>query len=613
MWMRALQMGTMAVGLIACTKPNPIYCDGPEDCESGVCLIEVNTCIDDPTPRLMAIDVWADSGTPATAAWTPAFDPAATDYEVDVGLVLQRARVSAVPIDPMTAVMINGAAVPAGELSAPIPLGLGETVVTVVGTSPGGVTAVYTVRVARAGQIAQDVYAKASNAGANDQFGLSVAISGDTLAVGAPYESSAAIGVNGDEQDNSAFGSGAVYVFTRDGVTWTQEAFIKASNTESSDRFGESIALSGDTLAVGARYESSSATGVGGDQGNNGATQSGAVYVFTRGGTGWSQEAYIKASNSEASDEFGRSVALSGSTLAVGATREDSGANGVNGVQSDNGASGSGAVYVFVRSGGLWSQEAYVKASSSEAGDNFGISVALDVDTLAVGADGEDSSATGIDGDEANNAATGSGALYVFARSGGTWSQDAYVKASNTESDDFFGASVTLSGDTLAVSAPGEDSGVVGAQADNGAASSGAVYVFTRAGSSWSQQAYLKASNPASNDFFGPSLALFGDLLVVGALGEDSRATGVEGSQADNGAVEAGAAYLFVRGQSAWSQHAYIKASNTDAGDAFGVGIAASTDGLVIGAPFERSRATGIGGDQSDNSGVSAGAVYLFR
>ena len=178
-----------------------------------------------------------------------------------------------------------------------------------------------------------------------------------------------------------------------------------------------------------------------------------------RSGTTWTQQAYVKASNTDAGDDFGYSVALDGNTLAVGARQEASNATGIGGDDTDNSAMGRGAVYVFVRSGTSWTQQAYVKASNTEADDWFGHSVALDGDMLAVGARYEDSNATGIDGDESDNSAMDSGAVYVFARSGTTWMQQAYVKASNTGAGDWFGQSVALAGDTLAVAAIQEESG----------------------------------------------------------------------------------------------------------------------------------------------------------
>jgi len=309
------------------------------------------------------------------------------------------------------------------------------------------------------------------------------------LAAAARFEDSDATGINGDEASNFAGESGAVYVLTRSTGTWSQEAYVKASNTGAIDTFGRSVALSadGDTLGVGASGEDSDATGINGDEANNLALQGGAVYVFTRSAGLWSQQVYVKASNTGAADFFGSSVALSadGDTLGVGAVGEASSATGINGDEANNSAGESGAVYVFARSAGLWSQQVYVKASNTGAADLFGSSVALSAegDTLGVGAPSEASSATGINGSEGEDSASFSGAVYVFARSAGLWSQQAYVKASNTGAGDLFGSSAALSadGDTLAVGAPEEDSdatGINGDDASNSAGDSGAVYLY---------------------------------------------------------------------------------------------------------------------------------------
>jgi len=339
---------------------------------------------------------------------------------------------------------------------------------------------------------------------------------------------------------------------------------------------------------------------------------------------------YFKASNTDASDFFGRSVSLSsdGNTLAVGAIFEESKGTGVNGVDQDDDTSNrSGAVYVFIRSGTTWVQQAYVKASNTGASDQFGISVSLSSDgnTLAVGADREDSKGTGVNGsDQADNTITGSGAMYVFTRSGTTWVQQAYVKASNSDADDFFGYSVSLSSDsnTLAVSAVFEDSkgtGVNGSdQDDNTNSASGAVYVFTRSGTTWVQQAYVKASNTDADDFFGISVSLSsdGNTLAVGAVFEESKGTGVNGSdQDDNTNSASGAVYVFTRSGTTWVQEAYVKASNTGASDQFGVSVSLSSDGntLAVGASLEGSKGTGVNGsDQDDDTLADSGAVYVF-
>lgn len=399
----------------------------------------------------------------------------------------------------------------------------------------------------------QQAYIKASNAEAFDWFGETLALSGDTLAVSAVFESSDATGVNGDQASNLASDSGAVYVFTRDDMgVWSQQADLKASNTGSGDQFGMSLALDGNTLAVGTQTEASSATGIDGDQTDNSAANAGAVYVFTRDAADvWSQQAYIKASNTEAIDTFGASIALSGDTLAVGARLEDSAATGIYGDQSGNTAVNSGAVYVFARdASSVWSQQAYIKASNTEANDRFGNSVALSGDTLAVGAYFESSAATGANGNQADNSASGSGAVYVFTRdTTDTWFQQAYLKASNTEADDLFGSELALSRDTLAVLAAQEASastGINGAETDNSAADAGGVYLFTRdIAGVWSQQAYLKPDNIQAEEYFGGNLALSEDSLAVSAMGEDSSAQGIDGDQANDLAPGSGAAYIF--------------------------------------------------------------------
>jgi hypothetical protein len=250
----------------------------------------------------------------------------------------------------------------------------------------------------------QQAYLKASNAASGDQFGFAVALSGDgsTLAVASNFEDSGATGINGNENDESASGAGAVYVFVRNGAVWSQQAYIKASNAAEGDRFGYSLAMSddGSTLAVGAIGEDSVSTGTAGNETDNSAEQAGATYVFTRNGAAWTQQAYLKASNTQAGDMFGFCVALSGdgSTLGVCAYDEDSSAQGIDGDQSDNRSNGSGAAYILVRSGGIWRQQAYVKAANTTLQGAFGAAIALsgDGNTLAICAVDEDGLNPGV-------------------------------------------------------------------------------------------------------------------------------------------------------------------------------------------------------------------------
>jgi hypothetical protein len=539
---------------------------------------------------------------------SPAFSPEVQLYTVAVPVLTDSIQVTAAA-DPCATLTINGVAAQDG--SAVVPLSVGAAILTLTVRAPDGTTNSYTVVVVAA----PAVYFKASNTSRQGQFGFSVSVSGDTLDVGTVSDASNATGINGNQADRSAPNSGAVFVFVRRDGLWSQQAYIKASNAETSDTFGHSVSLSGDTLAVGATGESRNATGVDGNQADNSARGSGAVYVFTRSGGVWSQQAYIKASNTQSLDNFGHSLSLSGDTLAVGVPFESSSATGINGDQADNSALQAGAVYVFARSGGVWSQQAYVKASNTNAADQFGRSVAVSGDTLAVGARYEQSAATGINGNQADNSAFASGAVYVFQRSGSVWAQQAYVKASNTDKSDFFGIAVSLSGDTLAVGAPTEASsatGINGNQADNSALASGAVYVFQRSGSVWAQQAYLKASNAETGDQFGSTVSLSGDNLAVGAPYEKSQARGINGNQADNSAPGSGAVYVFARRGGAWSQKAYVKASNADSGDTFGWSVSLSDATLAVTAPYEGSSATGINGNQADNSAPQAGAVYVY-
>ncbi|MEZ5402008.1 MAG: BACON domain-containing carbohydrate-binding protein [Bryobacteraceae bacterium] len=452
------------------------------------------------------------------------------------------------------------------------------------------------------GAVTQQAYLKASNTQALDEFGRAVAISGDTAVVGAPEEDSNATGVNGTQGDNSAASAGAAYVFVRVAGTWTQQAYLKASNAHAGAAFGTSVAISGDTIVVGSPKEKTGGDGTG------------AAYVFVRSGSVWTQQATLRASNAEAGDEFGTSVAISGDTIVAGAPDESSNATGVNGPNNNN-ALISGAAYVFVRNGSTWTQQAYLKASNTGAGDVFGTAVAISGESIAVGAPGERSNATGVNGDQNDNSALSSGAVYVFTRTGVVWSQQAYLKASNTQTFDSLGASVAISGNTVIAGAPEEDSaaaGVNGNQADNTAAGSGAAYVFVRSGLAWSQQAYLKASNPNNNDFFGRSVSIDGERAAVGADWEDSDSDTINGDQNNNGANQAGAVYAFFRTGDAWSQEAYLKAFNSRVNALFGIAVSVSGSTVFVGSKWESSNATGVNGSSSNASAVGAGAAYPF-
>ncbi len=301
----------------------------------------------------------------------------------------------------------------------------------------------------------------AADGGANDQFGVSVALSGDTALIGAIFN------------DGAGSDAGAAYVFVRSGTTWTQQAKLTAADATSNEQLGISVAVSGDTALVGTTND-------------NG--RSGSAYVFVRGGTSWTQQAKLTGSDTAAADQFGISVAVAGDTALVGAFGNDVLANS------------AGSAYVFVRSGTSWTQQAELLAADGQEGDQFGVSVAVAGDTALVGANLDDDNGTD------------SGSAYVFVRSGTSWTQQAKILAADGQEGDGFGISVGLSGDTA----------VLGASTDGDlGGASGSAYVFGRSGTSWTQQAKLLAADGASADFFGNSVALSGSTALVGAPDHD--------------------------------------------------------------------------------------------
>lgn len=422
-------------------------------------------------------------------------------------------------------------------------------------------------------------------------YGRSVALSADGTTL--------AVGMAGTQSYSSA-----VYIYTLDSVGWSLQATLTSVNLESNDAYGRAIALSndGNTLVVGATFEDGSATGIGGID-NNDASGSGAAYIFSRTGAVWSSSVYVKASNAQANDNFGKSVSISGDgkTIAVGAPSEDSPATGVGGDQGDSSAgSSSGAVYIFLLTGSTWSQEAYVKALLPFRSDQFGSSVSLNGlgNSLIVGAIGEDTTETS------------SGAIYHFRKSASVWSQQQLVKADTPVQSDNFGQSLALS----------NDGNTFVAASNTG---SGTVYAFNLFSGIWIEEAIINADVTETNDRFGSSVAISadGNKFVIGAAGEDSSSTGTNippSGTADptlnNAAGDgSGAIYIFERVTTVWSQNAYVKATNTDAGDAFGSSVALSDDGktIAVGAPNERSKSPGINGDQTNNDFLGAGAVYV--
>jgi uncharacterized protein (TIGR03437 family) len=341
-----------------------------------------------------------------------------------------------------------------------------------------------------------------SDGAAKDYVGCSVSVNVDTAVIGA-------FGRNNQQ--------GSAYVLVRNGTVWTQQQELTASDGAAGDLFGHSVSVSGDTAVIGAFGRSS---------------QSGAAYVFVRSGGVWSQQQELTAPDGRASEAFGVSVSVSGDTAVIGAYNTDS---------------DRGAAYVFVRSGGVWSQQQKLTAADGAASDQFGLSVSVSGDTAVVGALGKN----------ANR-----GAAYVFSRSGGVWSQQQELTASDGVTGDWFGSSVSVDGDTIIIGA--EDKTV------NSASQQGAAYLFVQSGGIWNQQQELTASDGAPNDIFGSSVSVSGDTAAIGA--EDA-----------GGGVQ-GAAYVFMRNGWAWTQQQELTASDAGVDGFFGKSISVSGDTAVIGS-----------------------------
>jgi hypothetical protein len=340
----------------------------------------------------------------------------------------------------------------------------------------------------------------ASDMQASDQFGYSVSVSGGYAIVGALSED----GGSGDP----AASAGAAYIYERDaGGTWTQRAVLHASDMQEVDQFGYSVSISGGYAIVAALGED----GGSGDP----TTGAGAAYIFERnaGGT-WIQKVILHASDMQTYDQFGIAVSISGNYAIAGANYEDGG----------SGIGKAGAAYVFERdAGGTWTQKTILHASDMQANDGFGYSVSISGDFAIIGAGSED----GGSGDPVWNA----GAAYIFERdASGNWAQKNILHASDMQNTDWFGWSVSISGDYAIVGADWEDGG-----SGDPATDAGASYIFEReTGGNWEQLAILHASDLQTNDWFGHWVSISGSYAIVGALYEDG---GNGGPASDSGAA----------------------------------------------------------------------------
>jgi len=296
-----------------------------------------------------------------------------------------------------------------------------------------------------------------------------------------------------------------------------------------SDYFGRSVSISGDYVIVGA----------------NGDDNQGSAYIFQRSGTWWTQQAKLTASDGEPGDNFGYSVSISGDYAIVGAEFDDIGSN-----------TDQGSAYIFHRSGTIWTQQIKLTASDGASGDHFGVSVYISGDYAIVGAR-----------DDAIGSNANQGSAYIFAYDSGvsTWVYTNKLTASDGATGDFFGFSVSISGDYAIVGAPGDD---IGSNTYQGSA-----YIYHRSGTTWTEQAKLITSDGVTDDYFGSSIFISGDYVIVGAIGDDI------GSNTDQGST-----YIFHRSGTYWTQQAKLTPSDGATSDNFGYSVSISGDYAIVSA-----------------------------
>lgn len=355
-----------------------------------------------------------------------------------------------------------------------------------------------------------------------DQFGYSVSLSGNTALIGVRWDD---VGSHSNQ--------GSAYVYVRRDDTWKLQAKLTADDGAVDDGFGVSVALSGDTAVIGASTDF---------VGNN--FSQGSAYVFSRSGESWTQRAKLTADDGARGDEFGAAVALSGDTVLVGAPRYDEGAK-----------ADQGAAYVYVLSGSTWALQAKLLAANGAAGDVFGSSVAVSGHAVLVGAPRADV------GGNVNQ-----GQAYVYQRDQTAWIQHATLSAVSGEHGGYFGFAVALSDHTAIVGAPLDTVGWNIGQ--------GSVYIFQRIGPNWPQQARITASDGAANDYFGSSVAVSGDIAVVG----------LNGLSAD---LSRDAAYVYSRNGANWAQRTKFSTGGGSFGPTFGTRVAISGDSILVGTPFD--------------------------
>ncbi|MEQ8623451.1 MAG: T9SS type A sorting domain-containing protein [Vicingaceae bacterium] len=413
-----------------------------------------------------------------------------------------------------------------------------------------------------------------SDRGAADEFGFSVAISGDYAIVGAYLEDEDTTG------GNTLSSAGAAYILKNISGTWTEVQKLVPSDRGAADEFGFSVAISGNYAIVGAIGEDEDTTG------GNTLSSAGSAYIFRNNLGSWTEVQKLVASDRNFDDGFGYSVAITRDYAIIGARSEDQDTLGRNTIAQ------AGSAYIFENNTGTWSELQKIVASDRGIFDFFGSSVAISNDYAIVGAIYEDQDTSG------GNTLADAGSAYIFKNNSGTWSQAQKLVASDRSSADYFGWSVAISGDFVIVGAIGEDHDTSGANAISDA---GSAYIFSFSSGAWHEEQKLVASDRGANDNFGNSVAISGETAIVGAPLEDQDTSGA------NLLTEAGSAYIFKKSLGAWSEVQKIVASDREANDYFGYAVAISGDYVIVGARLEDEDTTG------SNTRNSAGSAYIFN
>lgn len=506
-----------------------VVCEDGTACSEGVCAA------DDANLASLSLE---------PAALSPEFDPETSTYTASFSFFEPRLILKAAPADAQASATYEAVSLKTSEVEIFPGAEDAVTSLSVEVTAVSGKKQSYDIELEQ-GTLAT-TYVKAFNSRAGFGFGNSVAIDGDTVVVGALTEDGYGAGIDGNEGSSGNTGAGAAYVAVLDkNGKWTRQAYLKSDAPGKFDGFGESVAIDGDTIAVG----------------SPGDSNHGAVFIFVRRGSKWSQQAKLTepGSPSDENGAFGRRVALRGDRLIVSATLTDV-------VNID-----SGYVYAFTRQGTTWKegpkptsgqtvkQHPVPADATFTSQDIFGSSLALDGERLAIAEE------------------QGTGSIFMMLHSSTGW----LVENQITMADGALArARVALEGDTLAAALP-----------------TGSVYIFERTGSTWTRRSTLTAFDPAATDGFGTSVALKNGLLVVGS-----------------GCIQcAGGISTFIKSADGWVNGTFVSVPNLDPTDGFGAAVAISGNRIVAGAPLEDSKSNSFNQSGANNDARESGAAFILE